>query len=111
MPPRQFRGLASIRPLLPESEACTRTCHPETRSGPTSAFASSVILPRLPWREGAIYRPRHLDPTMPTNAAAPQAVPPQILIAATFTATPLEEPLQFWLRELGLTHRVAFAPY
>jgi FkbH-like protein len=48
---------------------------------------------------------------MPTNAAAPQAVPPQILIAATFTATPLEEPLQFWLHELGLTRLVAFAPY
>ena len=48
---------------------------------------------------------------MPTNAATPQAVPPQILIAATFTATPLEEPLQFWLRELGLTRLVAFAPY
>jgi FkbH-like protein len=48
---------------------------------------------------------------MPTNAAEPQAVPPQILIAATFTATPLEEPLRFWIRELGLTHQAAFAPY
>jgi FkbH-like protein len=48
---------------------------------------------------------------MPTNAAEPQAVPPQILIAATFTAAPLEEPLQFWIRELTLPHRTAFAPY
>src|SRR5690242_17031015 len=48
---------------------------------------------------------------MPTNAAEPQGVPPQILIAATFTATPLEEPLHFWTRELGAPHRIAFAPY
>jgi FkbH-like protein len=48
---------------------------------------------------------------MPINAAEPQAVPPQILVAATFTATPLEGPLQFWLGQLGLAHQIAFAPY
>lgn len=48
---------------------------------------------------------------MPTNNAEAHAVPPQILIAATFTATPLEEPLQFWIKELGLSHAIAFAPY
>lgn len=55
--------------------------------------------------------PCQSDPKMPTNAAEPQAVPPQILLAATFTATPLEEPLQFWLSQLGLAHQIVFAPY
>jgi amino acid adenylation domain-containing protein/FkbH-like protein len=34
-----------------------------------------------------------------------------IRIAATFTAEPLGEPLQFWIRELGLKNVVEFAPY
>jgi FkbH-like protein len=49
---------------------------------------------------------RHMSST-----AAPNSSPPQILIGATFTATPLAEPLQFWIAELGLPHDVGFAPY
>jgi FkbH-like protein len=36
---------------------------------------------------------------------------PQLLVGASFTATPLEGPLRFWFEELGLPHEVAFAPY
>jgi FkbH-like protein len=34
-----------------------------------------------------------------------------LAIAATFTAEPLEAPLRFWMRELGLVCNIAFAPY
>lgn len=34
-----------------------------------------------------------------------------IVIAATFTAEPLEMPLRFWLQELGMNSRITFAPY
>ena len=34
-----------------------------------------------------------------------------IAIAATFTAEPLEPPLAYWMRELGLESRIRFAPY
>jgi amino acid adenylation domain-containing protein/FkbH-like protein len=34
-----------------------------------------------------------------------------ICIAATFTAEPIEEVLAFWLEELGVAGRIAFAPY
>src|SRR5688572_5570855 len=34
-----------------------------------------------------------------------------IAITATFTAEPLERPLTFWLEELQLPARIAFAPY
>ena len=34
-----------------------------------------------------------------------------IAITATFTAEPLAEPLEFWLRELDLPARIQFAPY
>jgi FkbH-like protein len=33
------------------------------------------------------------------------------LIGATFTATPIAEPLQFWISELGLSERIDFLPY
>jgi FkbH-like protein len=36
---------------------------------------------------------------------------PQLLVGASFTATPLEEPLRFWFEELGLPYELAFAPY
>lgn len=36
---------------------------------------------------------------------------PQLLVGASFTATPLEEPLRFWFEELGLSHELEFAPY
>jgi FkbH-like protein len=34
-----------------------------------------------------------------------------VAVSATFTATPLQEVLEFWLAELGLPGAVAFAPY
>lgn len=37
--------------------------------------------------------------------------PLALLLGATFTVTPLEEPLRFWLAELSLPHRLEFAPY
>jgi FkbH-like protein len=39
------------------------------------------------------------------------ATPPQVLISATFTASPLEEPLAFWLRELRLPHQAGLVGY
>jgi FkbH-like protein len=48
---------------------------------------------------------------MSTTTAESQASAPQILIGATFTATPLEETLQFWVTELALPHQIGFAPY
>lgn len=48
---------------------------------------------------------------MSTTAADHQSKAPQILIGATFTAAPLEEPLHFWTREVSLPHHVVFAPY
>src|SRR5436190_16697504 len=35
----------------------------------------------------------------------------KIVIAGTFTAEPLTEPLEFWIKELDLPARVQFAPY
>ena len=40
-----------------------------------------------------------------------QAASPTIAIAATFTAEPLREALEFWLDELSLNYRVRFALY
>jgi hypothetical protein len=34
-----------------------------------------------------------------------------VVVTATFTAEPLEAPLQFWLGELGIDGTIAFAPY
>src|SRR3974390_226922 len=39
------------------------------------------------------------------------AQPFMLALAATFTAQALEQPLAFWMDELSLTVRVAFAPY
>src|SRR5512138_2032636 len=36
---------------------------------------------------------------------------PRVAISATFTAEPIRETLAFWLEQLGLEHRVEFAPY
>jgi FkbH-like protein len=36
---------------------------------------------------------------------------PRLLVGATFTATPLEEPIRFWLDELRSSYRLEFAPY
>ncbi|MFL6261094.1 MAG: amino acid adenylation domain-containing protein [Thermoanaerobaculia bacterium] len=36
---------------------------------------------------------------------------PEIAIAATFTAEPLERPLRFWMEELGFDTEIVFAPY
>ena len=37
--------------------------------------------------------------------------PDRITVTATFTAEPLAEPLEFWLRELKLPAQIQFAPY
>src|SRR3972149_8444032 len=34
-----------------------------------------------------------------------------IMIAATFTAEPVETSIRFWMREFGMSARVGFAPY
>jgi FkbH-like protein len=34
-----------------------------------------------------------------------------VYISATFTAEPIQDPLEFWLNELGLSFSVQFAPY
>jgi hypothetical protein len=34
-----------------------------------------------------------------------------VVVAATYTAEPIEGPLGFWLAELGFEGRVEFAPY
>ena len=34
-----------------------------------------------------------------------------IAISSTFTAEPVEEPLEFWMRQLGIRSRIEFAPY
>ncbi len=48
---------------------------------------------------------------MPITAADSHAAGPQIVVAATFTAEPIQEPLQFWINELNLTEQIVFAPY
>src|SRR6266849_176498 len=40
-----------------------------------------------------------------------QIQPITIAITATFTAEPLEQPLAFWMQELGIPARIEFAPY
>ncbi|MDQ2926398.1 MAG: amino acid adenylation domain-containing protein [Acidobacteriota bacterium] len=35
----------------------------------------------------------------------------KIIVSATFTAEPIEEPLRFWMRELELNYEIEFAPY
>jgi len=47
------------------------------------------------------------------SAAAEEAVLEELSIAvtATFTAEPLEEPIKFWLGELGISARIEFAPF
>ncbi len=35
----------------------------------------------------------------------------QLVIAATFTAEPIEKPLKFWLNEAGIPQEIKFAPY
>lgn len=44
-----------------------------------------------------------------SEPAASSGLP--IAIAATFTAEPIEMPLQFWLKELALDGQITFAPY
>jgi amino acid adenylation domain-containing protein/FkbH-like protein len=39
------------------------------------------------------------------------AHPQTIALAGTFTTEPVEEPLRFWLDELGIPSRIKFAPY
>jgi FkbH-like protein/FkbM family methyltransferase len=50
-----------------------------------------------------------------THVARPETskaeTPPSIMVAATFTAEPLEDSLRFWADHLGLPMDVRFAPY
>jgi FkbH-like protein/FkbM family methyltransferase len=55
-------------------------------------------------------RVRHLEPTMGLEAA-PERPGPSIVVAATFTAEPIEDSLSFWIQEMGLPHSIRFAPY
>ena len=36
---------------------------------------------------------------------------PTIAITATFTAELIEEPLTYWMQELGIQSKIVFAPY
>src|SRR5437870_4139075 len=49
------------------------------------------------------------DDSQPTSAPGRPAH--RIAIAATFTAEPVEEALEFWMDELGRSGSIAFAPY
>jgi len=53
-----------------------------------------------------------LEMDRPARKAAAAAEKKRTLaVSATFTAGPLEKPLAFWMRELGLPFRIQFAPY
>ncbi|HEY2006808.1 MAG TPA: HAD-IIIC family phosphatase, partial [Solirubrobacteraceae bacterium] len=41
----------------------------------------------------------------------PGTAPARVVVSATFTAEPLQAPLELWLRELGLGYEVEFAPF
>jgi FkbH-like protein len=45
------------------------------------------------------------------SAVPPSAQLPVVAVSATFTAEPVRDTLEFWFEELGLPHRVEFAPY
>ncbi|HEY3861976.1 MAG TPA: amino acid adenylation domain-containing protein [Verrucomicrobiae bacterium] len=45
------------------------------------------------------------------EAGLRQTPPETIAVCGTFTTEPVEEPLRFWLDELGIRHRIQFAPY
>ena len=47
----------------------------------------------------------------PTTATAPSRPTLSIVVAATFTAEPVQATLEFWMRELGFEGTVEFAPY
>ncbi len=46
-----------------------------------------------------------------STAARSRKQQPKLTINATFTAEPLAEPLQYWMRELGLVPQIEFGPY
>lgn len=48
---------------------------------------------------------------MNTNYSDTATEPLTLVIAATFVAEPLEQPLTFWMQELDMPARVVFAPY
>jgi amino acid adenylation domain-containing protein/FkbH-like protein len=45
------------------------------------------------------------------GAARTRAQSQTIVIAATFTAEPIEEPLRYWMNESGIPTQIAFAPF
>jgi FkbH-like protein len=47
----------------------------------------------------------------PTQLGSAPIQPPVIAVSASFTAEPLAEPMDFWMRRLGLDLPVKFAPY
>ena len=52
-----------------------------------------------------------LTPGLAEQSQKSRTPPDRITVTATFTAEPLAEPLEFWLRELELPAQVQFAPY
>ncbi len=54
--------------------------------------------------------PLHTDIAMALNSEAIEPKP-RLLVGATFTVTPLDEPIRFWLDELSLAYQLEFAPY
>jgi FkbH-like protein len=50
-------------------------------------------------------------PALRPEPAQPCELTPEIAIAATFTAEPIEEPLAFWMDELAIPSKIVFAPY
>jgi amino acid adenylation domain-containing protein/FkbH-like protein len=52
-----------------------------------------------------------LTPELDQQSRKNRTLPDQIAVTATFTAEPLAEPLEFWLRELELPAQIQFAPY
>jgi FkbH-like protein len=49
-----------------------------------------------------------MEPASPPGHTEPGA---PLVISSTFTAEPIQQPLDFWIRELGLSYRTAFAPF
>jgi hypothetical protein len=50
-------------------------------------------------------------PNLDRQSVCRSAADGGLVIAATFAADPIERPLKFWMRELGLPGEVDLAPY
>ena len=51
-----------------------------------------------------------LEPATPQRAPAPASPPRRVVIAATFTAEPIQPALGYWLDQVGLRSEIEFAP-